>query len=114
MRSPRPHVDELLRAAITQRRLVRLVYQGKPRILEPHDYGVHKGSVKLLGYQVAGLSSGRLPNWRWIEVADVSDVHVLNKTFRGSRAAPSGKHHDWDELFLRVGSSEDESDDDAR
>jgi hypothetical protein len=51
-------VDELLRAAIEQRRLVELIYFEKRRIVEPHDYGVHNGLVKLLGYQVAAPAVG--------------------------------------------------------
>ena len=54
----RPNVDELLRAAIEQKRLIELIYLEKRRIVEPHDYGVHNGLVKLLGYQVGGSSSG--------------------------------------------------------
>jgi hypothetical protein len=95
-------IDELLRTAIQQRRLIRLVYRDKPRVVEPHDYGVHNGSVKLLGYQVGGSSSGRLPNWRWMEANLISDADLLNQTFRGGRPGPSGKHHQWDQLFMRV------------
>jgi hypothetical protein len=96
------NLDTLIRIAIKQKRLVELVYGNKPRILEPHDYGVHKGSVKLLGYQVGGSSSGPLPNWRWMEVNSISDIHLLDRTFPGGRPSPSGKHHQWDQLFLRV------------
>jgi hypothetical protein len=102
-----PNVDELLRRAIEERRLIRLVYRGKSRILEPHDYGVHNDSVKLLGYQVGGSSSGRLPNWRWMEVNLISELHLLNQTFRGGRPSPSGKHHQWDQLYIRVRSAEE-------
>jgi hypothetical protein len=101
-------VDELLRSAIEQRRLIQLVYKEKQRIVEPHDYGVHNGSVKLLGYQVGGVSSGPLPDWRWMEVNLISDVVLLNRTFPGGRPSPSGKHHQWDQLFLRVKPPEDE------
>jgi hypothetical protein len=101
-------VDELLRAAIEQKRLIQLIYKGKSRIVEPHDYGVHNGSVKLLGYQVGGASSGPLPNWRWMEVNLISDVGMLNRSFPGGRPSPSGKHHQWDQLFLRVKPPEDE------
>jgi hypothetical protein len=97
-----PNFDELLRTAIEQRRLVRLFYRNKLRILEPHDYGIHKGSVKLLGYQVGGSSSEPLPNWRWMEVNLISDIGMLNQTFPGGRPTPSGKHHQWDQLFIRV------------
>src|SRR6266851_112273 len=102
MEGPASNVDEALRAAIEQKRLIQLFYRNKSRIVEPHDYGVHKGSVKLLGYQVGGFSSGRLPNWRWMEVNSISDIHLLNRTFPGGRPNPSGKHHEWDQLFLRV------------
>jgi hypothetical protein len=103
---PAPNVDELLRTAIRRRRLIRLFYRDKQRIIEPHDYGVHNGSAKLLGYQVGGSSSGRLPNWRWMEVNLISDIHLLNQTFPGGRPTPSGKHHRWDRIFTRVKSPE--------
>jgi hypothetical protein len=67
---------------IEQKRLIRFSYKDKPRIVEPHDYGVRKGSVKLLSYQVGGSSSEPLPNWRWVEVSSISDLHLLNRTFR--------------------------------
>jgi hypothetical protein len=99
------NVDELLRAAIDQKRLIGLVYLNKPRIVEPHDYGIHSGSVKLLAYQVGGASSRPLPNWRWMEVVSISDLRLLDQTFPGGRPTPSGKHHRWDQLFARVGSA---------
>lgn len=102
--SPNPGatVDELLRVAIEHRRLIHLRYRNKERIVEPHDYGMHNGVVKLFGYQVGGASSSPLPNWRWMETALISDLHLLNRTFPGGRPTPSGKHHKWDKLFLRV------------
>jgi hypothetical protein len=93
---------ELLRTAIQEKRLIELVYNGKRRILEPHDYGIHKGSEKLLGYQVAGESSSKLPNWRWMEIERISDVRLLEHRFRGGRPPSSGRHHQWDQLFFRV------------
>lgn len=83
-----------------------LNYKDKPRIVEPHDYGVHKGSVKLFGYQVGGLSSEPLPNWRWALVNSISDLDLLKGTFPGRRPTASGKHHQWDHIFIRVGSAE--------
>ena len=99
---PQPDVDPLLSMAIEQRRLLRLRYKNRVRIVEPHDYGIHNGVSKLLGYQVGGSSSQRLPNWRWMETALISDVQVLSQTFPGGRPTPSGKHHSWDKLFIRV------------
>ncbi len=33
---------------VEHRRLIRLIYQNKERIVEPHDYGIQNGSAKLL------------------------------------------------------------------
>jgi hypothetical protein len=99
---PAEEVDALLRAAIEQKRLVALVYLDKRRIVEPHDYGVHNGTVKLLAYQVGGSSSGRLPNWRWMEVNLISSLRLMERRFAGGRGSASIQHHRWDQLFARV------------
>jgi hypothetical protein len=103
--SPPPDLDQLLRSAIAQKRLVRLRYQNKERIIEPHDYGERKGVVTLLAYQVGGFSNGPLPNWRWLDVGGISDAQILDRTFAGGRPVPTGKHHLWDELYMRVESA---------
>jgi hypothetical protein len=114
MKMPEPEIDRLLRAAIRQRHLIQFAYQNKPRIVEPHDYGIHRGQIKLFGYQVGGLSSEPLPNWRWALVNSISDLRVLNRTFAGRRESPSGKHHQWDQIFIRVEPPEVEASSEAR
>jgi hypothetical protein len=94
--------DPLLREAIENRRLIRLIYHGRNRILEPHDHGILNGSVQLLGYQVAGSSSRPLPNWILMKVDEVTDLELLDQTFQGGRPIASGKHRKWDKLFIRV------------
>jgi len=39
----------------------------------------------------------------------ISGIHLLNETFPGGRPTPSGKHHKWDQLFMRVGPPDKES-----
>lgn len=97
-----PDLDRLIRLAIAEAKLLELHYEGKVRIVEPHDYGRHRNSIKLLAYQIAGQSSGPLPNWRWLEIAKISQARILDRTFAGGRLAPTGNHHRWDELFARV------------
>jgi hypothetical protein len=60
------------------------------------------GVIKLLNWQIGGSRSGPLPNSRWMETDQISDAQLLDQTFLGDRPTPSGKHHKWDELFLRV------------
>lgn len=102
MSTPDPQLDHTLRTAIEQTRVLRLRYRNKDRIVEPHDYGQHNQSIKLLTYQVGGSSSGPLPNWRWMETDLITDAQLLDQTFPGGRPTASGKHHEWDKLFVRV------------
>lgn len=101
-----PAAHELILTAIHQRRLLRFLYKGRPRIVEPQDYGVQKGVVNLFTYQVGGDSgSGRLPDWRKFAVNGAAGLELLDRTFPGSRAVPSQRHQEWDILFARVASS---------
>ncbi len=102
MQLPEPKTDRLIRTAIKRKHLIRFHYHGKPRVVEPHDYGVHKGLVKLFGYQIGGSSSEPLPNWRWALVNSVSGLTLLDQHFDGTRPRPSGRHHQWDQIFARV------------
>jgi len=95
-----PH--PLIYSAIEQKRLIRLIYHGKDRTLEAHDHGILNKSVQLLGYQVDGISSQPLPNWLLMKVNEIADLDLLDQTFPGGRATPSGKHLNWDKLFIRV------------
>jgi hypothetical protein len=89
---PIPQLDQLLRTAIEQTRLMRLRYRNRDRIIEPHDDGEQNGVSKLLMYQIGGSSNGPLPNWRWMETDQISGAQMLDRTFPGGRPTPSGKH----------------------
>jgi predicted DNA-binding transcriptional regulator YafY len=93
--------DPMLYGAIENKRLIRFEYQGKERIVEPHDYGIQKGIQRLLSWQIGGQSNGHLPGWRWFDVSEMQNVEVLDKSFPGNREV-SGKHHQWEKVFIRV------------
>jgi hypothetical protein len=96
-------IDRLLRTAIAERRLLQLTLKGCLRVVEPHDYGIRRGTPQLLAWQVAGESnSGRLPGWRWISIVEASAFKLLAETFAGNRPGPTGQHSRWDRLFVRV------------
>src|SRR3954454_25381387 len=94
--------DPRIWMAIEHRRMIYLVYHGKLRILEPHDHGILNGSVQLLSWQVAGSSSRPLPNWLLMNVDEMTDLVLLDQTFPGGRPTASGKHIQWDVLFIQV------------
>lgn len=94
--------NPLLWRAIEDRRMIRLLYHHRDRILEPHDHGILNGSVQLLAYQVGGSSSRPLPNWILMKANEIADLELLDQIFPGGRPTPSGKHHKWNKLFIRV------------
>jgi len=102
-----PDVHQLILTAILETRLLRFTYHGKPRIVEPQDYGIQKGTANLFTYQIAGeSSSSRLPDWRKFAVLSMSNLELLDQTFPGSRAVPSQRHQEWDVLYARVDPSQ--------
>lgn len=101
---PKVTLDSQLRFAIANKRLLRFTYDGAVRVVEPHDYGVHRGEDKLLAYQreKAGRKGEDVRGWRWLDIAKIHDVSVLDDTFEGSRQAADQRHHEWDALYTRV------------
>jgi hypothetical protein len=95
-------LDQLLRNAIENKQLIRFVYKNNERIVEPHDYGIQNGIIRLFCWQVGGRSSGRIPGWRMIDVAGIQNCKMLEQHFAGNREIATGKHHRWDEVFIRV------------
>jgi predicted DNA-binding transcriptional regulator YafY len=89
--------DNQLRLAITNKHLVKLSYAGSVRVVEPHDYGVQKGNVRLLAYQLETK-----PGWRLFDVEKIAELAVLETTFKGSRGASHQNHHTWDIVYARV------------
>jgi hypothetical protein len=98
-----PAVHQLILTAIHDKRLLRFLYKGEPRIVEPQDYGIQNNVVNLFTYQIGGQSSsGSLPDWRKFAVQSMARLELLERTFPGSRAVPSQRHQEWDKLFARV------------
>jgi hypothetical protein len=94
--------NPLLLTAIEHRRMIRLLYHHRNRILEPHDHGILNGAVQLLAYQVGGSSSRPLPNWVLMKANEIADLELLDQIFLGGRPTASEKHLKWDKLFVRV------------
>jgi hypothetical protein len=97
-------VNLQLVAAIKEKRLIEFVYKGgRPRIVEPHDYGIRGGVEKILAYQTSGESrSGNPHGWKWFEVENMRQLTVLDRQFAGTRADSNQNHFEWDTLFARV------------
>lgn len=104
-RATAEQIDHGIREAIPSRRLVRLRYHGKPRIVEPHDYGLRDGAARLLVYQRSVAGDPTAPataGWRDLFVAQIEEIAVLDERFSGSRGSDHVRHIKWDTLFARV------------
>jgi hypothetical protein len=96
-------MDEVIRSAIANRQLVEFTYHDCRRVAEPHVYGTLRGKYQLLTYQVGGESrSGGLPNWRRVDLNEISDLRALDQHFDGPRPTPSGKHSKFDTVLAVV------------
>ncbi|MDO8267796.1 MAG: hypothetical protein Q7T32_08175 [Moraxellaceae bacterium] len=90
-------MEEIIIQAIAQKKLVEFNYQGRPRIAEPHVYGITNGVKQLLGFQVRGHSSrGNLPDWRRFDLHEIIDLRIIEESFPGRRPYPSGRHSNFD------------------
>ena len=101
---PLKTLDDQLRFAIANKRLLRLTYEGAPRIVEPHDYGLLNGVRRLFVFQLekAGHLDRRMHVWRLLDLPKFEGCLVLEDTFTGTRAVAGQRHHRWDVLYARV------------
>ena len=71
-------MHELLVAAITQKRRLRLRYDREARLVEPQCYGIgKKGTVLLRVYQLEGGQQGE----RLFDVSKIADIEMLSDVF---------------------------------
>jgi hypothetical protein len=69
--------------AIRTRRLLRFVYDGYERVIEPHAYGVNSaGHEAVSGWLTAGWSASTPePGWRMYLLEQMHDVAALAEPF---------------------------------
>src|SRR6476661_7673898 len=67
----------LFRNAILGEKQVVCSYGGRSRELCPHIIGINRsGEEVVLAWQFAGASSGKLPQWRCLKLANVGDTRT--------------------------------------
>jgi hypothetical protein len=78
----------LFRKAILAEQQVTCTYDGRLRELCPHIIGTNKdGEEAVLSWQFGGESSGKLPQWRCLKLANVRDARA-----RDGRWHEGGSH----------------------
>lgn len=100
---PLDSLDECIRRAIAQKRLVEIRYKSATRLAEPHDYGVIDGTDRLLIFQLRGPDSGKgAVGWRLLDVVKIERCVVTDHSFAGSRGESHQQHYRWETLYARV------------
>lgn len=93
--------DEMIRWAITEKKLLEFDYDGYHRIVEPHIYGRKNEKNGILAYQTRGQSSRGELGWKRMYMNKIANMRVLDETFPGIRPVPN-KHSTWDLFHLIV------------
>ena len=101
--APLDSLDERIRRAIAEKRLLEIRYKRAVRLAEPHDYGVIDGTERLLIFQLHGPDSGKgAAGWRLLDVVKIESCVVTDQTFVGSRGQSHQQHYQWETLYARV------------
>ena len=101
--APLAPLDERIRRAIAEKRLLELRHERAVRLAEPHDYGVIDGTARLLIFQRRGPDSGKgAVGWRLLDVLKIESCAVADQTFAGSRGQSHQQHYQWETLYARV------------
>lgn len=79
--------DATLVKAVRERQVLKLVYNGHARVVEPHAYGVAAtGEVVLHAFQIEGGSTSKPPpGWRTFSVALIEKLEVTEARFSQAR-----------------------------
>lgn len=72
---------------VRNRRIISFYYDGLPRIVEPHAYGLTKTDREAIrAYQTGGRSvSGSIPGWRLFLLDEMSPPRDTGRSFVGTR-----------------------------
>ena len=90
----------IIRTAIAERRVIEFSYKGHIRIAEPHIYGIKNDKRQLLVYQIGGgTSSGGIPDWRRVELNDISGLKVTTEKFVPRKEVQPGDKEGWDSII---------------
>lgn len=77
----------MLVRAIREKQVLRFVYNGHARVVEPHAYGVSAtGEAVLHAFQIEGESASKPPpGWRTFNAALIEHLAVTERSFSGPR-----------------------------
>ena len=97
-------MNSIICDAIRAKRLIRFVYEGYERIVEPHIHGINSANHEMLsGWLVGGWSESKPEQgWRNYLVKDMHDVHALADGFERPRSRYNAFDRNMRQVFCRI------------
>jgi len=95
--------ERVVRATL-EHRVLRFIYAGHPRTVEPQLVGIHEnGEPLLVAFQTGGTSStGAVPGWQTFRTSELDGVEVGDEPFPGLRLDFELASHPMVEIFARA------------
>ncbi|MEC4848988.1 MAG: hypothetical protein RI100_07360 [Nitrosarchaeum sp.] len=94
-------MDEMIREAMSEKKLVSFDYDSFHRIAELHVYGRQNDKNGILAHQIGGQSSDGDLGWKIMYVNKITNMKVLDETFQGKRET-TGKHTSWEIRYFVI------------
>ena len=97
-------MQKIICQAIEERKLLRLVYDGHERIVEPHLVGQKRtGNDALSAWQVGGYSkTNRQPPWRNYLLHRISHAEIIDQTFEQARPGYNPNDKTMSHIYCRL------------
>jgi hypothetical protein len=97
-------MNVLICDAIRTRSLLRFIYDGYERVVEPHLYGINSANHEMLSCWLVGgwSASEAAPGWRNYLVREMHDIQVLAEKFDGARAGYNPEDTRMGQVFCRL------------
>lgn len=93
-------LDEQIRQAIAERRVVGFRYNGQRRMGELHLYGKSRGQPTVLLYMTGGsFMGGPYPTWRRCDISAITRFGISTVTFSQPRVTREAMQAEWDEIW---------------
>lgn len=97
------NIRDLIKTAITNKKLIGFTCKRQHIIAEPHAYGLKNGKIQLLVYQIDGYTkSGNMPRWRGVSPEEMSNLILLNKEFYEKRVFQYALEENFDKVLELV------------
>ena len=97
-----------IKKAIREKRMIKFIFEGKERIVEPYIFGmeVHSSIYILYAWFVDGFSNSGFINpdekWRSYPIKKIKKIEILVKNFKGDRKVTSLPYLNFCKIIYKI------------